>query len=440
MPETEHYDAVIIGSGQAAGPLSTALSKAGRRTALIEREHIGGTCINEGCTPTKTMVASARVAYMARRAGEYGVEDGAVGVYMSQVRTRKRRIVEEFRLGSLSAIESGEVDVLMGEASFTGPRSVRVKMIDGAERRLEAEVVVIDTGSRPVTPRIPGLDSVPTLNSTTVMDLDVLPDHLLILGGGYVGVEFAQLFRRFGSRVTIMQNGPALLTREDPDVSAAVAGILREDGVQVLLEAQADHVQPGQTAAIEISVKTPEGEMWVQGSHLLVATGRRPNVEALDLEKAGISTTERGVIRVDQRLATDVPGVYAAGEVAGSPAFTHIAYDDFRILRDNLVDGKERTTKGRLVPYTVFIDPQLGRVGLTEAEARAEGLDIAVARLPMSSVARAEEVGETRGAMKVVIDRATRTILGCAILGIEGGELMAMVEIAMMGGLPYTAL
>jgi pyruvate/2-oxoglutarate dehydrogenase complex dihydrolipoamide dehydrogenase (E3) component len=440
MASPQHYDAIIIGAGQAGGPLSTALAEAGKKTAIVEREHVGGTCINVGCTPSKTMVASARVAYLARRAADYGVHDGAVQVNMAEVRHRKQAIVDSFRGGSERRIESASgVDLLRGEARFTGPHAVEVKLDGGEIRSLEAPLIFVNTGCRPSDPPIEGLQDVPRLNSTTIMELDTLPERLIVLGGGYVGLEFGQMFCRFGSRVTIVQSGPQLLAREDKDVAGEVANILREDGVEVLLETKAVRAaRAGER--IELVVRTPEGERTLNGSHLLVATGRVPNTEALDLPAAGVATDDRGYIRIDERLETNVPGVYALGDVTGAPAFTHISYDDFRIVRDNLLHGGHRTTNDRPVPYTVFIDPQLGRVGLGEDEARAQGRDIRVAKMPMSYVARALESDEPRGFIKAIVDPHTRQILGCAVLGIEGGEIMSILEVAMMGRLPYTAL
>ena len=437
----EQYDAIVIGAGQAGGPLSTALARAGRKTAIVEREHVGGTCINEGCTPTKTMVASARVAYLARRAADYGVSTGPVTIDMARVRERKRNIVESWRSSGERRIRSTEgVDLLMGEASFTGPKSLDVRMNGSGEiLHLTADTILINTGERPARPSLPGLDDVPALDSTSIMELDHVPEHLLILGGGYVGLEFGQMFRRFGSQVTIVQRGEQLLAREDADVAEAVAEILREDGVEVLLKADAQRVERSGDDIV-LTVRTPEGERTLRGSHLLTAAGRMPNTDRLNLAVAGVRTNQRGYVQVNERLETNVPGIYAIGDVKGGPAFTHISYDDFRIIRTNLIEGGAATTANRLVPYTVFIDPQLGRIGLSEQEARQQGRNIRVARMPMSSVARALEVDESRGFMKAIVDAESGQILGCAILGIEGGELMAMLEIAMIGQVPYTVL
>ena len=305
---TTHYDALIIGSGQAAGPLATALVGAGRKTAVIEWKHVGGTCINEGCTPSKTMVASARVAYLARRSEEYGVHSGTVGVDLARVRRRKQEIVERFRGGSQQRIERGGVDLLMGTAAFTGPTSLEVRLNDGGSLALAADAIFVNAGARPTVPKLPGLESVPFLDSTTIMELDHLPEHLLILGGGYVGLEFAQMFRRFGSRVTVIQRGPRLLAREDADICGAVADIMREDGVDVRLESEAIQVER-EGDGVCLIVRTPDGERHWTGSHLLVAVGRTPNSDRLDLAAAGVEVDERGHILVNERLETNVPGV-----------------------------------------------------------------------------------------------------------------------------------
>jgi pyruvate/2-oxoglutarate dehydrogenase complex dihydrolipoamide dehydrogenase (E3) component len=434
-------DAIVIGAGQGGGPLATALAGAGWRTAIVEREHVGGTCINEGCTPTKTMVASARVAHLARRAADYGVGTGPVSVDMARVRQRKRDIVESFRSsGERRLTGTPGLDLLMGGATFTGPDTVAVALRDGTTRELRASTIVINAGARPAAPPLAGLDAVPSLDSTSIMELDAVPEHLLVLGGGYVGLEFGQMFRRFGARVTIVQRGPALLAREDPDVAAAVDAIMREDGIEVLLDASATAVSPGEAGGVRLEARLGDETRTLEGSHLLVAAGRRPNTDGLGLEAAGVATDARGFVTVDERLRTNVPGIYAIGDVNGGPAFTHISYDDFRILRANLLQGGDATTRARPVPYTVFIDPQLGRVGMSETEAAASGRPFRVARMPMSYVARALEVDEPRGLMKAVVDADTGQVLGCAVLGIEGGEVMAVLQMAMLGGVAYPAL
>jgi len=434
------YDAIVIGSGQGGTPLSIALAKAGMRTALVERQHVGGTCINEGCTPTKTMVASGRVAYLARRAADYGVQVGTVSIDLEKVRQRKRDIVESFRGGIEERIRKTEnLELVRGDACFSHAKAVVVRLKDGGERTLAGNRIFINAGTRASRPALPGLDRVPTLDNVSIMELGTVPDHLLILGGGYIGLEFGQVFRRFGSRVTIVQSGGQLLTREDADIAEEVAKILREDGVDVVLSAQAKYADHA-GGAIRLEIESQDGSTILVGSHLLVATGRVPNSDTLNLGAAGIETDERGFIRVNERLETSAAGVFALGDIKGGPAFTHISYDDFRILRANLLENKSASTRHRQVPYTLFIDPQLGRVGLSETAARAGGRKIRVAKLPMSSVARALEVDETRGFMKAVVDAETNQILGAAVLGIEGGEIMSVLETAMMGGLPYTAL
>lgn len=436
----ETYDAVVIGTGQGGGPLAGRMAAAGWRTAIIEREHVGGSCINVGCTPTKTMVASARVAYLARRAADYGISAGQPVVDQTVVRQRKRDIVHSFSSGSRKGLEKWDsLDLIMGEASFSGPNGVKVKLLEGGTRELRAEKVFINTGARPRIPALEGLEAVPYLDSTSIMELDVVPDHLLVLGGGYIGLEFGQMFRRFGSDVTIVELSDRLLPREDPDICGAVREIFLEDGIDILVGSEPRRVT-GVEGAIAITLGTPGAEREIKGSHLLVAAGRVPNSDRLGLDAAGVATDDRGFIVVNEKLETAVPGIYALGDVKGGPAFTHIAYDDYRILRDNLLEGADRTTNGRLVPYTVFIDPQLGRVGLREEEARSQGFNVGVAKMPMAHVARALEMDESRGLMKVVVDLDSEQILGAAILGIEGGEIMSMLQIAMMGKLPYTAL
>jgi pyruvate/2-oxoglutarate dehydrogenase complex dihydrolipoamide dehydrogenase (E3) component len=436
----EPYDAIVIGSGQGGTPLCSALAGAGMRTALIERKHVGGTCINEGCTPTKTMVASGRVAYLARRAGDYGVHTGPVGIDMAKVRQRKRDIVDSFRNGSQTRIEkTANLELIFGEASFSGPKKVLVRSRDGGQCTISAKHIFINAGTRAARPRLDGLETVPFLDNVSIMELDALPDHLLILGGGYIGLEFGQLFRRLGSRVTILQSAGQLLVREDEDVAEEITKILREDGVEVVLRANATHAEES-GKSIRLNVKSNNGSTALVGSHLLVATGRVPNSDTLNLSAAGIQSNGRGFIQVNERLETTADGVYALGDIKGGPAFTHISYDDFRILRANVIEKKTASTRDRQVPYTVFIDPQLGRVGMTETEARAQGRNIRVAKLPMTHVARALEVDETRGFMKAIVDAGSEQILGAAILGIEGGEIMSALQIAMMGKLPYTAL
>ena len=436
----EHYAAIVIGSGQAGTPLCGALAEAGRKTALVESQHVGGTCINVGCTPTKTMVASARIAYLARRAADYGIHCGPVGVDLAQVLRRKQEIVDNFRAGAQRRLKDAEnIELIFGEAHFTGPKVVEMKLASGGTRTLTADSIFINTGARPARPRIAGLDSVRALDSTSIMELQELPEHLLVLGGGYVGLEFGQMFRRFGSNVTVVQHGKQLLNREDPDVAAEVCKLLQADGIEIVLETEAVGVHTS-ASGIGLELRSPAGERTVTGSHLLLATGRVPNSEQLNLAAAGVNLDAHGFIQVNNRLETNVAGIYALGDVKGGPAFTHISYDDYRIVRNNLLRGGQSSTKDRLVPYTVYIDPQLGRIGLTEQEARAQNRAIRIAKIPTSWVARAVETAESRGFIKAIVDAETRQILGAAVLAVEGGEIMSMLQIAMMGNLPYTAL
>jgi pyruvate/2-oxoglutarate dehydrogenase complex dihydrolipoamide dehydrogenase (E3) component len=440
MTTPQQYDAIIIGSGQAGTPLSTALAEAGMRTALIERTHVGGTCVNEGCTPTKTMVASGRVAYLARRAADYGVHTGPISIDLQKVRERKRNIVDSFRNGSQGGIEkTANLELIFGEASFSGLKTVNVRLQDGSERSVSAQRIFINAGTRAGRPKLDGLDGVPFLDNISIMELAAVPDRLLILGGGYIGLEFGQLFRRFGSRVTIIQSANQLLRHEDPDVADEVKKILHQDGIEIVLNAQARRVDRS-SGEILLQIQSSGNSKTLAGSHLLVATGRVPNSDTLNLGAVRVRTDEHGFIEVNDRLETTAEGIYALGDIKGGPAFTHISYDDFRIVRANLIEKKSASTKGRQVPYCLFIDPQLGRVGLTESEVRAQGRKIRVAKLPMTSVARALEVDETRGFMKAIVDADSNQILGAAVLGIEGGEVMSVLETAMMGKLPYTAL
>src|SRR6266446_377701 len=441
MPQATNYDAIVIGSSQGGRLLPIALAKAGRNVALIERGHVGGTCVNVGCTPTKTMVASARVAYLARRGADYGIHTGPIAVDMQVVRKRKQGIVEGARLDFESRIKAAQgLDLLMGEAHFLAPKTLEVHLKSGETQQITAPLIFIDTGDRPKQLTIKGVESVSVLNSTTIMELDTVPEHLLIIGGGYIALEFGQMFRRFGSQVTIIQHSLRLLMSEDEDVSDAIAKILREDGITVLTGTTPQQVEQQSSGRMQLTVRTPQGEQQLTGSHLLAAVGRVPNTEDLTPEAAGIQLDKQGYIQVNGQLETNVPGIYALGDVKGGPAFTHIASDDFRILRTNLLEHGNASTQDRLVSYTIFIDPQLGRVGMSENEARKQGHNIRVAKLPMNSVPRALETGETRGFMKAIVDADTQHILGCAILGLEGGEIMTVIQVAMMGKLPYTVL
>ena len=451
-----HYGAIVVGSGQGGNPLAMALARAGTRTALIEpnfitRPHSGADSTTPSATKltirmtahgchARTMVASGRVAYLARRAADYGVLTGPISIDLAKVRQRKRDIVASFRGANERGIaDTANLELIRGDAVFSGPKTILVHLGDGGQRSISGDRIFINAGTRASKPPLEGLDRVPFLDNESIMELGAVPEHLLILGGGYIGLEFGQLFRRFGSRVTIVQVSGQLLTREDPDVAEEVTNILRQDGVEVALNTKATRVdQAGNRIRLQVESYTKSRAL--DGSHLLVATGRVPNSDTLNLSAAGVRIDDRGFIEVNDRLETTAEGVYALGDIKGGPAFTHISYDDFRILRANLLEGKSASTRDRQVPYCVFIDPQLGRIGMTEADARAQGRKIRVAKLPMTSVARALEVDETRGFMKAIVDVETNQILGAAVLGIEGGEIMSVIETAIMGKLPYTAL
>jgi pyruvate/2-oxoglutarate dehydrogenase complex dihydrolipoamide dehydrogenase (E3) component len=440
MPSVENYKAIVIGSGQGGTPLSQALANAGWSTALVEREHVGGTCINEGCTPTKTMVASGRVAYLARRGADYGVHTGKLRIDMKRVRKRKRDIVNSFRGGQQKRVEGTKnLDLIFGEASFVSAKTIQVKDKKGGQRTLSADYFFINTGCRPSAPPIDGLSSVRYFDSTSIMELGEVPKHLVVIGGGYIGLEFGQLFRRLGAEVTVITSGEQLLDHEDKDVADEVAKILQQDGIKILFDIKYEHVKCS-GREIVIRAKNAKSKRTIKYSHLLVAAGRKPNTDSVKPAAAGIEVDPHGYIKVNERLETNVGNIFAIGDIKGGPAFTHISYDDFRIVKANLLENGNASIKDRLLPYTVFIDPQLGRVGMTEADARATGRKIRVAKMQMTSVARALEIDETRGFMKAVVDAETNQILGAVVLGIEGGEVMAQIQIAMWGKLPFTVL
>jgi pyruvate/2-oxoglutarate dehydrogenase complex dihydrolipoamide dehydrogenase (E3) component len=429
------YDAIVIGSGQAGNPLCQKLADHGWSVALIEKEHLGGTCVNTGCTPTKTMVASAQVAHYARHAARWGVRTGDVNVDLAKVVARKNKLVGQMRAGIERKVQQGKnLHLHRGHARFIDPHRLRV-----GDQELEGERIFINTGTRVAVPPVEGLDAVPYLTNASIMELTEVPEHLLVLGGGYIGLEFGQMFRRFGSRVTVVHNGGQILAREDADVAAELQKALETEGLRFVLNARTTRVER-QKGQVALMVQTGSGPETVAGSHLLVATGRRPNSDELGLESAGVKTDGHGFIRVNNRLETGVPGIWALGDVKGGPAFTHISYNDYQIVYANLIEGRSLTTDNRYVPYSVFTDPQLGRVGLTEKEARASGRRLKVGKIPMAWVARAIERDETAGLMKLVVDADTDRILGAAILGTEGGELVQLLGAVMLAGAPYTLL
>jgi pyruvate/2-oxoglutarate dehydrogenase complex dihydrolipoamide dehydrogenase (E3) component len=426
-------DAIVIGGGQAGVPLAVRLAKSGRRTLLIERSRLGGTCVNYGCTPTKTMVTSARAAHVARTSGRLGVHVGQVQVDFKAVIARKDAIVRQWREGVDSRLASAGANlrVVHGHARFTGERE-----IEAAGERHRADVFVINAGVRPATPDVEGLFVLPWLDNRRIMELSALPEHLIVLGGGYIGCEFAQMFRRFGSAVTVVQRGQHLLDREDPDVSEALEGVFRAEGIDLLLGVR---VRRAASLASGLVIALDDGRE-IRGSHVLVAVGRRPNTDDLGCDRAGIALDGRGFIQVDDEYRTSARGVYAVGDVTGGPQFTHTSWDDHRILYDVLVGRPARSRSGRVVPYVVFTDPQVAGVGLNEHEARSRGVQVEVAKMPFANVARAAETDETAGILKLLIDPRTERILGANIVGAEAGELIHIFAALMQAGASARAL
>jgi pyruvate/2-oxoglutarate dehydrogenase complex dihydrolipoamide dehydrogenase (E3) component len=433
MPEK--FDVIVIGSGQSGPSLVERFAQDGQRVAMIERKYFGGTCVNTGCVPTKTLVASAYVAHMARRAAEYGVDTGPVNVDMKRVKARKDAIVEKSRNGVKRWMQTMEnVTVYEGHARFTGPRSIAVGKDD-----LQADKIVINTGGRATIPPMPGLDQVSYFTNSTIMESDVLPEHLLIVGGSYIGLEFAQAYRRFGAKVTVVEMGERLIGREDQDVSDTVREILEAEGIDVRLNAKCLAVEKDGNG-IAMNLGCSEGALRVSGSHMLLAVGRRPNTDDLGLDKAGIATDAKGYITVDDQCRTNVDGIWAIGDVNGRGAFTHTSYNDFEIVAANLFDNDPRRISDRISCYGLFIDPPLGRVGMTDAEVKAKGIKALTAKRMMTSIGRARERGETLGFMKITVDAESKKILGAALLGLNGDEVVHAVLDVMAAGLPYTAI
>ncbi|MDB5008039.1 MAG: mercuric reductase [Mucilaginibacter sp.] len=434
----KHYDAIVIGAGQAGGPLAKKLAMAGKKTALIEKRWIGGTCVNDGCTPTKTMIASAKMAYLAGHSEPLGVKIKKYSVDMPKIIKRKDYIVHEFRNGSQKGLEATKnLDVIFGEAAFTGDKTISVNLNSGRSKELTADQFFINTGAKTVIPEIEGLDAIDYLTSTTILDLNIVPEHLLILGGNYIGLEFGQMFRRFGSKVTILEKSVRILPREDEDISDELTKIMRAEHITIHANTTATKFKQKPGGKIIVATLKDGREEKIKCSHVLIAVGRAPQTEALNLPKTKVETDDRGAIKVNDELETNVKGIYALGDVKGGPAFTHISYNDYAIVYRNLVENQKLTIKDRPVPYCMFTDPQLGRIGLSETEAKKQGLNYKVAKLPMAHVARAIETGDTRGFMKAIVDADTKQILGAAILGAEGGEIMTVLQMAMMGGITY---
>lgn len=429
------YDAIVIGSGQAGNPLCYHLADRGWSVALVEERNLGGTCINVGCTPTKTMVHRAQVAHYARNAARWGLRVSGVAVDLAKIVAQKDEVVLSFRGGLERRVdERKNLRLYRTRGRFVAPHQVQV-----GEEIIESEKIFINTGGRPGIPAIPGLRDLPFLTNESIMQLTTIPEHLLILGGGYIGLEFGQMFRRYGSRVTIIHNGAQIVPREDPEIAAELQKALESEGLEFVLNARTESVR-GKDGRITLCSRVADGALELNGSHLLVATGRVPNTGELGLEKAGIATSKDGSVKVNARLETNVPGVWALGDCKGGPAFTHISYNDFQIVYGNLVEGKNLSTENRPVPYCVFTDPQLGGVGITEKEARLRGYPLKVGRCPMSYVARAIERGETAGLMKIVVDASNDRILGASILASEGGELVQILGAVMLANQPYTLL
>ena len=429
------YDAIIIGSGQAGVPLSVRLADLGWQVALIEKGLLGGTCINTGCSPTKTMVHRSQVAHYARYADRWGVRATGVSADMPTIVAQKNKVVHRFRDGRRSDIEQRpNLRFYQARGRFVGPHQIRV-----GEALLESDKIFINTGGRPRVPEIPGLKNVKYYTNENIMDVTTVPEHLVVLGGGYIGLEFGQMFRRFGSRVTIVQSSGQIVPREDPEVAAELQKVLEGEGIRIVLNARTSGVA-AQRDSVVVTVDGPQGAATVTGSHLLVAIGRVPNSDDLGLDAAGIQTNEAGFIKVNYRLETNVPGVWALGDVNGGPAFTHIAFNDFQIVDANLTRGKNLSTEHRIVPYSLFTDPQLGSAGMTEKQARAAGYKLKIGTLAMTHVARAIERDETSGLMKIIIDAANDRILGATVLAVEGGELIHILYTLMLGNLPYTLL
>lgn len=429
------YDAIIIGSGQGGTPLAKRLANSGWKTAIVEKKWIGGTCINTGCTPTKTMIASAKTAFTIARSRDMGIYSHDLQVDLPAIMERKNKVVESFRNGGKKGLEQTKnLDLIFGKAAFSGNKIIDVCTGNGNSIQITADKIFIDSGARPAIPDIEGLNTIKYLTSVSILELEELPQHLLIIGGGYIGLEFGQMFRRFGSQVTILQHGDRLLPREDEDIASAVQKILEEEEVRVYVQADVISMQ-NLNGVISVDVSISGKKDSIACSHVLIATGRTPNTEDLELQNTGVQVDHTGHIEVNEYLETSMPGIYAIGDVKGGPEFTHISYNDYVILAGNILEGRKMSTKDRMVPYCMFIDPQLGRIGMTESEAKKKGIKYKIATLPMDHVARAIETGDTRGFMKAIVDETTGKILGAAVLAQEGGELMTMLQMAMAGGI-----
>ncbi|MBB3149254.1 pyruvate/2-oxoglutarate dehydrogenase complex dihydrolipoamide dehydrogenase (E3) component [Phyllobacterium trifolii] len=439
MSDTEYFDTLILGSGQGGKLLAWHLARSGQRVAVVERRWVGGACPAVACLPSKNELWSARVAHMVQRAAEFGTVTGPVKTDMTRVRGRKQEMVDREIVFHLGAYEESGAELIMGEGRFVATKTIEVQLNDGGSRRLSGDHVVVNVGSHAAIPDIPGLEAARSLTHIEALELDYLPSHLIVLGGGYVGIEMAQAYRRFGSRVTIIEPGARLMGREDPDVADEMQRILDAEGIEILLDARPVQVQGLSGDAVTVAVRTATGEQAVDGSDLLVAVGRVANTADIGLETTGVERDARGFIQVNERLETTAAGIWAIGECAGSPQFTHVSVDDFRIVRDNMAGGNRRTDD-RQVPYVMFTDPPLARVGLSEGEAQRQGIEFRLATLPMSKVLRTEATDETQGFMKVLVAADDDRILGFTMIGSEAGEVMAVVQTAMLAGLAYHKL
>jgi pyruvate/2-oxoglutarate dehydrogenase complex dihydrolipoamide dehydrogenase (E3) component len=439
MPQSEPYQDVVLGSGAGGKLLAWHLARSGRRVAVVERRWVGGSCPNINCLPSKNEIWSAKVSDLLHHAAQYGIVTGSVAVDMARVRQRKREMVEGLVALHLDLYKKSGTELIMGDGRFVAPKTVEVCLRDGGTRVLRGERVFLNLGTHAAIPPAPGLADARPMSNIELLELDRLPAHLVVLGGGYVGLEFAQAYRRFGSRVTVLERGPQLAGREDPDVAEALGQLFAEEEIEVLRSAEVLQVEGRSGEGVRLRVRTPQGERLLEGSDILVATGRTPNTAGIGLDTLGVRLDGRGYIQVNDRLETTAPGVWAIGECAGSPQFTHVSEDDFRIIRDNLAGGK-RTTRDRLIPFCLFTDPELARVGLSESEARSRGVAVRVAKLPVAAVLRTRTTGETRGFMKALIEGRTDRIVGFTMFGAEAGEVMAVVQTAMLAGMPYTGL
>ena len=439
MPDIERYDMLVLGGGEAGKYLAWHLAGAGQRVAVVERRLIGGSCPNTNCLPSKNEIRSAAVAHLVRHAEAFGTIVAGARLDMAKVLARKRAMLDGLVAMHLERFRTSGAELVMGAGRFVAPRTLEVALNDGGTRRLAAGRVVVNVGTHTAIPGVPGLAGAAPLTHVEALDLDRVPEHLLVIGGGYVGMEMAQAWRRFGSRVTLVEPGPQIARRDDPDVATALLALLRDEGVDVYLDARPLHVEGRSGHGVHVRIHASGGAPVVSASDILVAAGRMPNTQGIGLDLAGVALDAHGFVQVDDRLQTTAPGVWAVGECAGSPQFTHASYDDFRIVRDNLA-GRSRSTRGRLVPSCLFTDPPFARVGLSEAEARAGGIAVRVARLPLAAVLRTRTTGETRGFMKALVEAEGERILGFAMLGAEAGEVMAAVQTAMLAGLPYGGL